>query len=175
MRKSRARIQNRFCRGFDANRSRARSTRHQFQFASSTTQSPNELRRLDGFAIFLRPKFLGCAAADSPRQHPKNSAKGFGSHMTIPRFAATTALCLTLVLIAPAVSHPGATPQDDADRRIEKIISQMTLEEKIDYIGGSEAPKAENMYVRGVPRLSVPAFKMSDGPLGVRTWGPSME
>lgn len=83
--------------------------------------------------------------------------------------------CLLLVLIAPAIVHPGSEAKDDANARIEQIISQMTLEEKIDYIGGSEAPKAANMYVRGVPRLSLPAFKMSDGPLGVRTWGPSME
>lgn len=84
------------------------------------------------------------------------------------------ALCLTVILLAPVAVRPKATPQDDAEQRIDKIISQMTLEEKIDYIGGSEAPRAANMYIRAVPRLSIPAFKMSDGPLGVRTWGPSM-
>jgi len=51
----------------------------------------------------------------------------------------------------------------------------MTIEEKIDYIGGLEGPKAANMYIQGLPRLGLPPFKMSDGPLGVRTWGPSME
>jgi beta-glucosidase len=65
--------------------------------------------------------------------------------------------------------------RSDADERVETILGQMTLEEKIDYIGGLEGPKAANMYIRGVPRLGVPPFKMSDGPLGVRTWGPSME
>lgn len=56
----------------------------------------------------------------------------------------------------------------DADARAEKILSQMTLEEKIDYLGG-----VDNMFVRAVPRLGLPEFKMSDGPLGVRGTGES--
>jgi beta-glucosidase len=62
-----------------------------------------------------------------------------------------------------------------AEERADKILSEMTLDEKLDYISGSEAPKAANMYIRAVPRVGVPALKMSDGPLGVRTWGPSTE
>ena len=56
----------------------------------------------------------------------------------------------------------------DADARAGKILSQMTLEEKIDYLGG-----VNNMYVRAIPRLGLPEFKMSDGPLGVRGTGES--
>lgn len=87
---------------------------------------------------------------------------------------------LLLVILAAAADSAGhwaartaTADQANADQRVEKILSQMTLEEKVDYIGGSEFPKASNMYVRAVPRLGLPAFKMSDGPLGVRTWGPS--
>ena len=39
----------------------------------------------------------------------------------------------------------------------------MTLEEKIDYIGGT------GFAIRAVPRLQLPAFEMSDGPIGVRS------
>jgi beta-glucosidase len=43
------------------------------------------------------------------------------------------------------------------------IMRQMTLEEKIDYIGGT------GFAVRAVPRLHLPALQMSDGPIGVRS------
>lgn len=40
--------------------------------------------------------------------------------------------------------------------------------EKIDLLGG-----VNDFYVRGVPRLGIPRFKMADGPLGVRNDGPA--
>ena len=48
------------------------------------------------------------------------------------------------------------------------FLSQLTMEEKIDLLGG-----VDGFYVRGVPRLSVPQLKMADGPLGVRNYGPA--
>jgi beta-glucosidase len=44
----------------------------------------------------------------------------------------------------------------------------MTLEEKIEYMGG-----INDFYIRAIPRLKLPAFKMADGPIGVRNYGPS--
>ena len=106
---------------------------------------------------------------------PENNAKGFLSNMKKTAKTISTAIvfCLTLIVIAPAIGRPGAPPQSDIDQRVEKILSQMTIEEKVDYIAGNESPKASNMFIRDVPRLGLPLFKMSDGPLGVRTWGPS--
>jgi beta-glucosidase len=69
-----------------------------------------------------------------------------------------------LVVHAPAQSAAPA----DVERRVESILSQMTLEEKIDLIGG-----VDGFYIRGVPRLGVPRLKMADGPLGVRNYGPA--
>jgi beta-glucosidase len=54
------------------------------------------------------------------------------------------------------------------DARVDKLLAQMTLAEKIDLLGGTDG-----FYLRGVPRLNVPRMKMADGPFGVRNNGPS--
>ena len=60
-----------------------------------------------------------------------------------------------------------ATP-DDADKRALGILKKMTLDEKLDYLGG-----INGFYIRGIERLGLPEFKMADGPIGVRNFGPS--
>ena len=47
--------------------------------------------------------------------------------------------------------------------RAAAIVKKMTLEEKIDYIGGYK-----RWYVRAIDRLGLPAVRMADGPQGVR-------
>ncbi|NLL01086.1 MAG: glycosyl hydrolase [Clostridiales bacterium] len=49
------------------------------------------------------------------------------------------------------------------ERRIEDLLSQLTLEEKINMIHGVAI-----FHSGGVPRLGIPPLKMSDGPMGVR-------
>jgi len=56
----------------------------------------------------------------------------------------------------------------NVEQRVDLILSQMTLEEKIDYIGGTR-----DFYIRAVPRLQIPALRMSDGPMGVHNYGSS--
>jgi beta-glucosidase len=50
----------------------------------------------------------------------------------------------------------------DSGKRVASIAGKMSLEEKIDYIGGT------GFAIRAMPNLHLPAFEMSDGPLGVR-------
>jgi beta-glucosidase len=65
---------------------------------------------------------------------------------------------------------PSATPASSAsiDSRVEAILGQMTLEEKIDLLGG-----VDDFFIRDVPRVHIPRMKMADGPLGVRNFGPA--
>jgi beta-glucosidase len=65
-----------------------------------------------------------------------------------------------LICIACATLHAQSTSSKD---RVESIIGNMSLEEKIDYIGGT------GFAIRAVPSQHLPALEMSDGPLGVRS------
>jgi len=65
-------------------------------------------------------------------------------------------ICIAFV----SAQAQSATPLDN---RIESLLSQMSVEEKIDYIGGT------GFAVRAMPNLQLPAFEMSDGPFGVRS------
>lgn len=67
-----------------------------------------------------------------------------------------------------AQADAAALTHEEADQRVESLLGQMTLEEKIDLIAG-----VDFFYLRGVPRLGVPRLRMVDGPMGVRNDGPA--
>jgi beta-glucosidase len=56
----------------------------------------------------------------------------------------------------------------EIDARAETLLKQLSLEEKIDLIGG-----VDDFYIRGIKHIGLPALKMSDGPFGARNYGPS--
>lgn len=74
-------------------------------------------------------------------------------------------LLVGMVRIAAAQMSGAAA---DVDKRVDSILSRMTIEEKITYIGG-----INNFFIRPVPHLGIPELKMSDGPLGVHDYGPT--
>ena len=54
------------------------------------------------------------------------------------------------------------------ERRVDSLVARMSIEQKIELIGG-----IDDMFTRSLPSLGWPRLKMSDGPMGVRTWGPT--
>ena len=70
-----------------------------------------------------------------------------------------------------------AVPVVTGNARVDKLLSQMTLEEKAALIRGASEDPATNQgqagYLAGVPRLGIPPMRLSDGPPGVLTRLPS--
>ena len=78
---------------------------------------------------------------------------------------------LAAAAAATATQARAATYEDKAapvEARVDDLLSRLTLDEKLSLVGGDRG-----FFIRGIPRLSVPEVKMSDGPLGVRNYGPS--
>jgi len=63
---------------------------------------------------------------------------------------------------APVPDSPAIEAQAHA------LVARLTLEQKIGLLGG-----IDGMFTRPMPTIGLPSFKMSDGPVGVRSWGPT--
>ena len=63
---------------------------------------------------------------------------------------------------APAPDSPAIEAEAQA------LLNKLTLEQKIELLGGED-----NMFTHAMPSIGLPRFKMSDASVGVRTWGPT--
>ena len=80
------------------------------------------------------------------------------------------ALLLILGNIGVAAIWAQATSASTSaiEARADAMLRQLSLEEKIDLIGG-----VDDFYIREIKHIGLPRLKMSDGPIGVRNYGPS--
>jgi beta-glucosidase len=81
-----------------------------------------------------------------------------------------SALVFTCVAV---MAHPleAQAPQPVTpamEQRIDAMVKKLTPAQKIALLGGDEG-----MSIRSEPTIGLPSLRMSDGPMGVRSWGPS--
>src|SRR5712691_7299204 len=76
------------------------------------------------------------------------------------------AVGIVLLFVAQFCLAQATPSKTDVEKRVDSILSQMTQEEKITLIGG-----ISDFYTRPLPRLGIPALRMSDGPMGVHDYG----
>ncbi|HWA95740.1 MAG TPA: glycoside hydrolase family 3 C-terminal domain-containing protein [Terracidiphilus sp.] len=93
-------------------------------------------------------------------------------HPSTQSFSLKVALVTFLVLAAGSWSTVAAqAPVPDSpeiEAQAHQMLSRLTLEQKIELIGG-----VDSMYTNALPSIDLPRLKMSDASVGVRTWGPS--
>ncbi|HEV2326335.1 MAG TPA: glycoside hydrolase family 3 C-terminal domain-containing protein [Terracidiphilus sp.] len=78
-------------------------------------------------------------------------------------------LAFACVLLTVVVQAQAPAPDSPAiEAQAHAMLSKLTLQQKIDLLGGEDG-----MYTHPMPSIDLPRFKMSDASVGVRTWGPT--
>ncbi len=103
-----------------------------------------------------------------------------GTHRTTARKAISTAASLALCAVGLALSATAfaqSAPAVTGNARVDKLLSEMTLKEKLTLIHGTQEDpnvyQGQAGYLAGIPRLGIPGLRFADGPPGVLTRHPS--
>jgi beta-glucosidase len=86
--------------------------------------------------------------------------------------AATSRVMITATLLMTSIVAYGqftvSNPQA-VDQRVDDLVKKMTLDEKIELIGGDTPFRTH-----AIPRLNIPYFQMADGPVGAHIPAPTI-
>lgn len=85
-------------------------------------------------------------------------------------FISKTIASLALILLGGVLTASAQGPVPDSpaiEAQAKQMVAKLTLEQKIELLGGTDW-----MFTHTSPTIGLPRLKMSDGPLGVRTFGP---
>ena len=92
------------------------------------------------------------------------------------RTAISAVLGFVLALSA-GLTAAQSVPVVTGDARVDKLLSQITLNEKLTLIHGTQEDpsvyQGQAGYLGGIPRLGIPGLRFADGPPGVLTRHPS--
>jgi beta-glucosidase len=80
----------------------------------------------------------------------------------------TALVLLFLIGTLTLEALPISADQGAVEERVQIMMSKLSLEQKLDILAG---PK--DMYIDAAPSIGMPRIKLSDGPAGVRVWGPA--
>ena len=90
---------------------------------------------------------------------------------------AIMAVLCCFVALGAGLAQGKIVPVVTGDARVDKLLSQMTLDEKLKLIHGThEDPvvyQGQAGYLAGLPRLGIPGMRFADGPPGVLVRHPS--
>ena len=88
-----------------------------------------------------------------------------------------TLCAAALFAVAATLALSQSIPVVTGDARVDKLLSQMTLQEKLTLIHGTQEDpsvyQGQAGYLAGIPRLGIPGLRFADGPPGVLTRHPS--
>ena len=87
---------------------------------------------------------------------------------TLREIARLGVIFMAAMLLQAIAAAQIAQPATEIDKRVERLLGKLTLDEKILLLGG-----INDFFTQSIPRVGIPSLKMSDGPMGVHDYGPT--
>src|SRR5208337_4722557 len=110
-------------------------------------------------------------------KYPAWEARMRPFHRKANILVSVAALGTALLMTAGSAAAQKNVPVVTGDARVDKLLNEMTLDEKLTLIHGTPEDPAvyqgQAGYLAGIPRLGIPGLRFADGPPGVLTRHPS--